>query len=59
MLLTNPSFNELFELPPLFDWARYGMSLLTDEQWIDPGLLPKVLDSVDDDGYALAPQAVA
>ena len=25
-------------------------------KWIDPGLLPKVTDAVDDEGYALAPQ---
>jgi len=30
-----------------------------DDRWIDAGLLPKALESVDDDGYALAPQAVA
>ena len=29
------------------------------ERWIDPGLLGKALDAVDDEGYALAPQAVA
>jgi FO synthase len=27
-----------------------------DEEWIDPGLLPKVRAAVDDEGYALAPQ---
>jgi len=30
-----------------------------DEKWIDAGLLPRVLDSIDDDGYALSPQAVS
>jgi len=29
------------------------------DRWIDPGLLPKVTDSVDDEGYALAPQREA
>ncbi len=27
-----------------------------DEEWIDPGLLPKVRAAVDDEGYALAPR---
>ena len=26
------------------------------EEWIDPGLLPKVVEAVDDDGYARAPR---
>lgn len=30
-----------------------------DEEWIDPGLLPKVRAAVDDEGYALAPQLAA
>jgi len=29
------------------------------DRWIDPGLLPKVTGSVDDEGYALAPQREA
>jgi FO synthase len=30
-----------------------------DDRWIDPALLPAALDAVDDEGYALAPQAIA
>jgi len=39
VLLTNARFNELFRLPALLDWSRYKLSLLTDPQAVDAGIV--------------------
>lgn len=38
VLLTNARFNELFGLPVMFEWAKYGVSLASDPQAHQAGM---------------------